>query len=68
MVDDISVGQYAINKYEDPLKHEKATLTAVDIEEMIAQELGAEIKDMTRIIPNIRKVIAPVINTSFYLQ
>ena len=68
MIDDVYVGQYAIKKYKDPLKHEKATLTAIAIEEIIAQELGAEIKDMTRIIPNIRKVIAPVINASFYLQ
>ena len=35
---------------------------------MIDQELGTGIMDMARIIPNIRKVVAPVINTAFYLQ
>ena len=38
------------------------------MEEMIARELGTGIMDMSRIIPNIRKIIALVINASFDLQ
>ena len=38
------------------------------MEEMISQELGAGIMDMSRIIPSIRKAISLVINTSFDLH
>ena len=38
------------------------------MEKMITQELSAGIMDIERIIPNIRKIIAPFINTASDLR
>ena len=35
---------------------------------MVTYELGIRITGMTRITPNITKLIAPIINTAFALQ
>ena len=68
MIGTSSVGQYANRKYKDRLKMDKSIINASVIEEMASKELGAGIDGVARIIPNIRKLIAHVINVANKVQ
>ena len=63
MINAVSVGHYVIKKHKNPFKQEQASLNTIAMEESIAQELGAGICGISITIPNIRKVITPVIDT-----
>jgi len=67
-INNSSVGQYTNRKYKDDLKMLKSNITATVVEEMVAKELGAGIDGIAKIIPNIRKLIAPVINVAHHEQ
>ena len=68
MVNNLSVGQYSSRPYvNSPLKKEKSYFNAVMMEEVVSYELCTGITRMTRIIPNITKLIDPIINTTFIL-
>ena len=68
MIDLLSVDQYSIKKHKNPFKQEQDSLNTVEMEEMVAKELGTGICGISIIIPDIRKVIAPVIDTTFDLK
>ena len=69
MVNNSSVGRYANRSYvKSSLKTELSHFNAIVMEEMVSYELGTGITGMTVIIPNITKLIAPVMNTAFALK
>ena len=68
IVDGSSVGQYVVKSF----KKESSKLTAKEgakvIEEMAARDLGIGIDSLVKLIPKLKSLIAPVINTGFNLQ
>ena len=63
-----SVGQYTNRRYKDQSKMLKSNINATVIEEMVVKELEAGIDGIAKIIPNLRKLIAPVINVAHHEQ
>ena len=69
MVNNSSVVKYPNRSYvKNPLKTELSHFNAVMMEEMVSNELSAGLIGMFRIIPNIRTLITPIMNTTFSLQ
>ena len=68
MKDNSSVGQYTNRQYKDSSKMLMSNVNAIGLEEMVARELEAGIEGISKITPNIRKLIAPVINVAYREQ
>ena len=68
MIGDVSIGKYSIEKRKNPIKQEKASFNTSAMEEISVQELGAGICGSSRMTPNIKKIIAPIIDTAYDLQ
>ena len=63
-----SVGQYAWKKNSNPNKQYLISMRACRYEEQIALEIDSCVNRIGRVIPNIRCVISPVIDTAFEIQ
>ena len=68
MIGTSSVGQYAHRSYKDKLKLDKSIWSAIIMEEMVSKELEVSIDGIARIIPNIRKLISPIVNITNHEQ
>ena len=68
MKNDSSVGQYTNRQYKDASKMLMSNVNAIGLEEMVARELEAGIEGIAKIAPNIRNLIAPVINVAYREQ
>ena len=68
MINNSSVGQYTNCRYKDDYKMLKSNVNATIMEEMVVKELEAGIDGIAKIISNIRKLIAPVINVAHHEQ
>ena len=65
MKNNSSVGQYTNRQYKDAAKMSMSNTNAIGLEEMVARELEAGIEGIAKIAPNIRKLIAPLINAAY---
>ena len=68
MINNSSVGQYANRKYKDESKMINSNINATIIEEMVTNKLEAGIDGIAKTIPNMRKLITPVINVAHHEQ
>ena len=68
MINSSSVVQYTNKSYKNAFKTQFYSLNAIMMEQIISHELGAGSNGMVRIIPKIRKLIAPIITIVFCLQ
>ena len=68
MIGTSSVGHYVHRSYKDKLKLDKSIWSATIMEEMISKQSKASVGGIARIILNIRKLIAPIINIANHEQ
>ena len=68
MRNESSVGQYTNRQYKDASKMLMSNVNAIGLEEMVARELEVGIEGIEKIAPNIRNLIAPVINVAYREQ
>ena len=63
-----SVGQYSTKKNRNVIKQDQIEKNAHDFERYTANEIERVIKDLTRVLPFIKKVISPVLESANHLQ
>ena len=68
MTNSSSVGQYATKKHSKLSKQIVINEEAAMYESYCAHEISRSIKDLQAFVPNIKSIIAPVIETSYKLQ
>lgn len=67
-VKDSSVGQYTTKKKDTLQKQIILNMEATLYETLCANEISRSVNDLQKFLPNIKRIIAPVLETSFNLQ
>ena len=68
MVNNSSVGIYCSKLYKNIEKQKKATIIADQMEKSSATEVGYGVMKLSAIIPNIHKLLSPVVDVAFDMQ
>ena len=68
MVDDSSVGIYLSKVYKNVQTQKKAKIIADEIENDSAIEVGYAVKKLSGVIPNMHKLLSPVVDVAFDMQ
>ena len=67
-IDNSTVGQYASKRFATTMRPNEAKYNAELIENQCALELDSSVKDLVRLIPNMRTLIAPILDLAFKKQ
>ena len=68
MVDNSSVGIYASKSYTKSSSNLKAKSIADEMESSSANEVGYAVKNLSGVVPNLHKLLSPVVDVAFNMQ
>ena len=63
-----SVGQYCSKKYATLSKQTTINKLTTDLEQLCANELQRSVNDLNSFVPNVKSILAPVLDTTFLIQ